>query len=137
MQVVSFLEPVTDLLAEYCSCSIDSSALINSSLKCSSTGLQFEAELVYTSVDGSMTASTVIAIMEYHLGEQTQFLTIDGEELPIITSSPTNCSVPQLIGFFFAGFSTTLVFCISISGVFWYVNVFSACVNIWLCDCNV
>ena len=127
MQVNDFLQPVTDLLAGSCSCSLDQSALHNSTLSCSYGGLQFEAELLYSSDDGSVTASTAIALMEYHLAEQSNpVLTVDGEDLPIITST-SSCPLAQLIGMFLGGVGVTFLFCTLIAVAFWYIHVCIYC----------
>ena len=109
-----------------CHCSLEEASFTNSLQICSKNTLSFSTTFIYASVDGSLTASRIIALMYGNIeqGRNTTFL-IDGEVVSIASSTDNNNS-GALAGLFFAGF----IACTITGGIIllMYVKLHSYCV---------
>ena len=107
-----------------CHCSLEEASFTNSLQSCSKDTLSFSTTFIYASVDGSLTASRIIALMYGNIeqGINTTFI-IDGEVVSIASS--TNNNSGALAGLFFAGF----IACAITGGIIlmMYVKLYTHC----------
>ena len=92
---------------------------INSSLTCSSpSSLQFNSTLVFSTDDGSLTATDLINFMKSQLtlGGQLSALKVRGMNLTVLSFGEEKNvnSLPSFLGLFFGGVATSTFFWIVI-----------------------
>ena len=94
---------------------VQGASFVNSSLSCSSPSLTFTSTLVYSSDDGSLTATNLINLIRSQLtstGNAT--ITVSGVQLLVqeTEDNEAHATSPSIsVGFFFGGFvSASLIF---------------------------
>ena len=112
-------------------------SFVNSSLSCSSHFLNFTSTLVYSSDDGSLTATNLINLIRSQLtSTENATITVSGVQLLVYgeaedKEAPAICATsPSLsVGLFFGGLvSASLIFLVVIIIILWDVNTCDICV---------